>query len=423
MMYFKESEQLAKRRPEIGAAVERLDNLLARVPRDAVLPLSTVLLRLPALDPHQVSESLEELVSVGVLSARTEVICRACDTANAVSSAWCTQCGGSLATCKQERVFTVLHDLVTAPSAASLDPLVAADGRPIPSVGIITALPRELAAVQHVLGLQREWNAAGSGAGLRYHFGAVGSAFGGVHTVVATLQTVTGNNSAAARATQLLTHFSNVPHVVICGIAGGIPDLKAGREGDIRLGDVVISDKQGVVQYDFGKMTDTGFVPTPSPRPPSSQLLEAALYLAAGEFRGERPWEPILASAASVPLGKRPADTAGAMPGATMSYPPDPDRIPGMPRVFQGTIASANSVLRNAEYRNRLREQHRVMAVEMEGSGVADATWLHEATGYLVIRGIADFADGQKGDVWHGAAAIAAACILRALLESMPVAK
>lgn len=54
----------------------------------------------------------------------------------------------------------------------------------------------------------------------------------------------------------------------------------------------------------------------------------------------------------------------------------------------------------------------------MEGAGVADATWTNGA-GYLVVRGICDYCDGIKGDVWQGAAAIAAAAYVRALVGSM----
>jgi nucleoside phosphorylase len=55
----------------------------------------------------------------------------------------------------------------------------------------------------------------------------------------------------------------------------------------------------------------------------------------------------------------------------------------------------------------------------MEGSGIADATWTH-GVGYLVVRGICDYCDGNKNDTWQNDAAMAAAAYVRALLESMP---
>ena len=58
----------------------------------------------------------------------------------------------------------------------------------------------------------------------------------------------------------------------------------------------------------------------------------------------------------------------------------------------------------------------------MESSGVADATWNHEI-GYLVVRGICNYCDSNKGDDWQAYAAAVAAAYTRALLESMPVPK
>jgi hypothetical protein len=55
----------------------------------------------------------------------------------------------------------------------------------------------------------------------------------------------------------------------------------------------------------------------------------------------------------------------------------------------------------------------------MEGAGVADATWTYQA-GYLVVRGICDYCDANKGDVWQAYAALIAAAYTQALLESIP---
>ncbi|HMB04627.1 MAG TPA: hypothetical protein VKP69_12915, partial [Isosphaeraceae bacterium] len=97
----------------------------------------------------------------------------------------------------------------------------------------------------------------------------------------------------------------------------------------------------------------------------------------------------------------------------------DPGRRPGQPRVFLGPIASANTLLRDPALRDALRDRFGARAVEMEGSGIADATWNAEV-GYLVVRGICDYCDANKNDVWQRYAAMAAAGYVRALLESMP---
>jgi nucleoside phosphorylase len=72
--------------------------------------------------------------------------------------------------------------------------------------GIITALPKELAACKALLKNPREIFIPGSGAGRRYFIGEIPSSNGGTHLVILTLHEV-GNNMAANRATLLLEHF------------------------------------------------------------------------------------------------------------------------------------------------------------------------------------------------------------------------
>jgi nucleoside phosphorylase len=75
-------------------------------------------------------------------------------------------------------------------------------------------------------------------------------------------------------------------------------------------------------------------------------------------------------------------------------------------------------LLRNPALRDKLREDCGVIAIEMEGSGIADAAW-NTAKNYLVIRGICDYCDDMKNDVWQGYAAVAAAAYARAVISSI----
>lgn len=55
----------------------------------------------------------------------------------------------------------------------------------------------------------------------------------------------------------------------------------------------------------------------------------------------------------------------------------------------------------------------------MEASGIADASW-NQSVGYLVVRGICDYCDAQKNDLWQEYAALAAAAYTRAVIETLP---
>lgn len=286
------------------------------------------------------------------------------------------------------------------------------------TIGIVTALPKECAAVRLMLENEARWSVPGEGAGRDYYVGEVPAVGGGTHHVVIALLPDTGNNNAAIRASQLLNHFPSVRHVIMCGIAGGVP-RRGDVEHDVRLGDIVVSNRNGVVQYDLIKeRPDRTHEHIYPPRPPGAELLGAVRHLLTEEELGRHPWEAFLARGQVMRHGSRPADNLDAQ-GELIEYPPDRERKQGLPRVFHGTIAAANNLLRNSEHRDYLSRTFAVKAVEMESSGIADATWTDSA-GYLVVRGICDYCDERKGDLWQGAAAVAAAAYVRALIESMP---
>lgn len=290
------------------------------------------------------------------------------------------------------------------------------------TIGIITALPKEYAAVQRILENVEKISFPGQGAGRRYLIGEVCTSNEEKHTVVLCLGSM-GNNIAAIRASLLLNHFPQLESIIMVGIAGGIPNPEK-PDDHVRLGDVVISNEKGVIQYDFDKETITENIHRHPPRPPSASLLEGVKLLEVDELMGEKPWLDFI-DQALIPEGKqRPLIETDILVSSTnpeqiIEHPQDPKRKNNEPRVFVAPIASANKLLKNPIKRDQLRDKFGAKAVEMEGSGIADATWSHEI-GYLVVRGICDYCDLKKGDDWQAYAAAVAAAYTRALLESIP---
>ncbi|KAL9080312.1 MAG: hypothetical protein Q9157_000899 [Trypethelium eluteriae] len=103
----------------------------------------------------------------------------------------------------------------------------------------------------------------------------------------------TGNNSAAAVATQMKATFRGLRFGLMVGIGGGVPSA----EVDIRLGDVVVGQPNstfgGVVQYDFGKTNPSGFERTGHLNSPPSILLSAIARVRAREFRRKNTRPPV----------------------------------------------------------------------------------------------------------------------------------
>ncbi|KAF9775656.1 hypothetical protein IL306_006207 [Fusarium sp. DS 682] len=87
-------------------------------------------------------------------------------------------------------------------------------------------------------------------------------------------------------------------------------------------------------------------------------------------------------------------------------------RPPGqLIRAHCGTIGSADQVMKNAKVRDHLSCQENIICFEMEAAAVM------RSTRCMPIRGISDYSDGHKNDVWHDYAALTAAICARELLK------
>jgi nucleoside phosphorylase len=286
------------------------------------------------------------------------------------------------------------------------------------STGVVTALPVEMAALEACFDDLQEIEMRG----VKYKVASAPIRGSNSRRTLAIIKRANdaGNNMAAVCAANMLNAFPNIEDVIMVGIAGGVP-YPENAEKHVRLGDIVVSDLQGITQYDYGKQYKNYFEEKQRGRPPSPKLIDNVNELFTLELKGERPWEHHIEELQLRLEWERPSNEFDLLfrsdEGSNLiPHPVDSSRQEGKPRVFRGKIGSANLVLKSGEHRKRIREKHGVIAVEMESSGIADATWSHRA-GYLVIRGICDYSDGHKNDKWHKYASLVAAAYCRAILE------
>ncbi|GLA08887.1 hypothetical protein AnigIFM60653_010686 [Aspergillus niger] len=301
------------------------------------------------------------------------------------------------------------------------------------TVAWICALPVELAAAQALLDEIHDQLPAGPADTNVYTLGCI---YG--HRIVLTClpSGVCGTISAAIVATQLLSTFHSIQFALLVGIGGGIPTGSA----DIRLGDVVVArptDKHGgVVQYDFGKATPTGFQRTGILNSPPRSLLQALSKLEANHLSHVGQFSSFLSEL------ERRLPGQGAL---VFSRPVTEDhlyladyhhvgtqsdgcencdksrtaarsvRCDDLPVVHYGLIASGNQVVKDSHLRNMLGQELGAYCVEMEAAGLVN----HLPC--LVVRGICDYADSHKNDAWHGYAAATAAAYAKELLSVIPV--
>lgn len=225
-----------------------------------------------------------------------------------------------------------------------------------------------------------------------------------------------GNDFASIIATKLHVNFPSVNNLVVCGIAGGIPE-------SVNLGDVVVSTS-GVIEYDYGTDKVDGFICKELTSECGGFLLEAVKYLKANEFIHGESWSKklqhiISKSTESTDFSRPSSEGSHFELNEEGKYIEVERPASGKSKILYGKIASGNAVKKNHIKRDELAKQHGIIAIEMESGGVNHSTHLFGG-GYIAIRGICDYCDENKNDAWHNYAAAVAAAYTCTLIESIP---
>lgn len=246
-----------------------------------------------------------------------------------------------------------------------------------------------------------------------------------------------GLTSAASVAKDMLRSFPSIRFGLMVGIAGGAPSKKH----DIRLGDVVVSSPigktGGVIHYEFGKTVQnqrlerTGALDAP----PVMLLTALSVIDARHERKGHRIAKTIGGMVDKNPrLRKKYGHPEAGMDRLYESTFVHLDREQSCevvcekgtarlvqrreraideddPVIHYGLIASADRLMKDAQIRDTLAREEGVLCFEMEAAGLMD----HFPC--VVVRGICDYSDTHKNDIWQGYAAAAAAAYAKELLE------
>ncbi|KAF5557284.1 ankyrin protein [Fusarium napiforme] len=242
-----------------------------------------------------------------------------------------------------------------------------------------------------------------------------------------------GTASAATVAKDMIRSFHNIRFGLMVGIRGGAPT----KEHDIRLGDVVVSSptpgQSGIFQHDFGKATKEGFQHTASHNKPPPLLLAAVAGL---KTQYERKGLQIHNKVGTIISNNKRLSAKYGHPGvpdslfaASVEHKSDPchelcvttptDLIPRTSRqepledveVHYGTIASGDTLMKDAAKRDEVALKSNILCFEMEAAGLMDGFRC------LVIRGICDYCDSHKNDKWQGYAAMTAAVYAKQILD------
>ncbi|KAJ6268173.1 hypothetical protein PSV08DRAFT_411191 [Bipolaris maydis] len=248
--------------------------------------------------------------------------------------------------------------------------------------------------------------------------------------VVATCpQGGTGNVNAGRLTGPMFKTFPNIRMAVLVGVGGGIPREEVPDEplDDIHLGDVVVGwpgdDGPACVYHERGKAkVDGEFHMVGTIQNPDWRLTQALSILASDHEMGKTTFEVQLRRLQRTKRAKKFAHPGlendklfRAEHHHVGSYGSgckdcDASKLVERPQrteenletlVFhQGRIATGNAVIQDAELRDKIRARcNGALCVEMEAAGV-DAS-----RRCLVVRGISNYADSHKNDLWRAHAA------------------
>jgi nucleoside phosphorylase len=249
-----------------------------------------------------------------------------------------------------------------------------------------------------------------------------------------------GLTIAATTANSLRFSLPHIRFGLMVGIGAGIPQLESGE--DVRLGDVVVSQPTGpsggVVQYDLVKAKAGGHFLTGHLAMPPESLRKALSKLQAAHDRvGSAIPSNLVEMLNRFPnmkknTKKNPGYAHQGVQNDRLYKPltPEPgigfqgpeeirreDRGSTDPEIHYGVIASGNTLVKSAREREeilkRLPEDVRdeCLCIEMEAAG------LMNTFPCMVIRGICDYADENKNDLWQKYAAATAAAFAKEYLQ------
>ncbi|KAE8333338.1 nucleoside phosphorylase domain-containing protein [Aspergillus sergii] len=291
--------------------------------------------------------------------------------------------------------------------------------------GRFCALYKELLAVRILFDCTHESIPVPPEDSNHYSFGRMGQ-----HDIVAVClpSGEYGTNSAADAIANMRRSFPAIRFCLLVGIGAGVPTAQNG----LRLGDVVVSHSTGthpgVIQYDLGKQGEDGvFYPTGSLQRPPRFLLTAISHLISNPDLSPAPLQgyvgQIIATRADYKHPDQENDTlfeTGAVHvarngirGHQYADHEQQSRVPRRatyPHIHYGLIASGNRVMKSASARDHLASVYNTLCFEMEAAGVMNICPC------LVIRGICDYAECNKNDLWQNYASATAAAYAKLFL-------
>lgn len=264
-------------------------------------------------------------------------------------------------------------------------------------IAILTVIPDELNAARKAININLEQRVKMLDGTVCYHGTIPTKLLNSSYRIVLTCIGGAGNSGAAATTMDVINHYKPLV-VFLVGIAAGI-------RGKVRIGQVVFSER--VVAYE-----------------PAALVADDAGHRVESRPEIERVAHSILQDLVTyVPEPKRINKVFRRIGGVFPSPSPGQecefkDHVVDSIEATTATIASGDKLLRDPAKFLEIRKIHGKIEVgEMEAFGVVEACRRGRVP-WLIVRGISDFGDQLKNDLFHRFAASTAASVLSDFLSN-----
>lgn len=270
----------------------------------------------------------------------------------------------------------------------------------------------------------------------------------GPHKVVSTKLPAIGRQMAAQissgnTTTRLLGSFSDIEHVLLVGVCGGVPHY-ADYFSHVRLGDIVVSspNDRGQLFIYCDKVTEDTVhgslqYSLKSWSPTDRILLDTARSLVNNTKSDQLPvWEDHAARGSQLLRGQevtfdRPGPETdrlfmnlGGEDMIEVGHPSAPSNAAPQrcdcPTVRFGAIASGKPIVMGDQLRLDFAARHQCAAIDTEFDQVLESIVGNRKDSFLFVRGVADYLDGSKNAEWQPYAALVAAAFTKAIIEQLP---
>lgn len=247
---------------------------------------------------------------------------------------------------------------------------------------LLTGLHQELEWVQRVIGLDFNRRMRG---GTSYLCADITRGERSVR-IVTQRQLEKGLTTAAVTATKGICIW-RPRFVVMTGVCAGI-------RGAVDLGDLIVATQ--CFEHSSGQLIDGLLVPAQNRISIDAWLLDTLTYL---------------------------TDSSSIIPDIQASYtaalPAD-----SKTRIHYGSMACGPHVVKDKSYMDALKNrEYSLLGLDMESYGVALAASMCSTHSHpvvpLIVKGVCDFADSEKGDLWHDYCSYASASFVLRLLEEV----